>query len=121
MATIGGYTVNSWLGELSQSEPAGLIYRMPGVSDPGTVYGAWQAPDYDEIITKTSSAILAAAQVVEDNYRLLAKTLVTCVDPIGRTWLQVEVFGIKTSLARDIFGSHYVIARWRLIPKALAP
>jgi hypothetical protein len=120
MASIGGLTVDTFEGELSQSEPEERLYKQAGVAGYGTVYGAYRTAGPDIVVTRVRQTTLGNAQTIEAAHRTLNKTMVTVVDPLGRTWTNVEVIGCKTSISNDPLG-WIVSSRWKLLPQALAP
>lgn len=119
MATIASLTVGVYQGQLHLADRSIVIYRAPGVLEPGTVYGAWQSAA-DPIETKTAVGSSAAGVTLRDTYRLLVTTFVTVVDPTGATWTNCEVLKVNADLIFTVLG-WYVIARWQLLPEAVAP
>ena len=122
MATIGAYTVTTFLGRL---QPAGqkiaVLSSAPGVDGMAIVKGGWSnRPQAIPTITQVASSAIAATLL--QTYRAQHGLVIQVVDQFSITWPNVTVLGVNGVIAAVGYGGLWRLeADWLLLPDTTRP
>lgn len=123
MASIAGYAVTSWRGRLQVSSlEVATLDPWPGNIGVAFAIGAHQTEDASCETAVDISNNRSDTERIETLYKLTEGTGVIVVDSVGRSWSNVMVKRVTTTIAWNGATNRWrLYATWRLRPRAQEP